>query len=144
MTDETDRGSPDDNNDGDQQQQQRQQQPDNTVQLGAARDEGVVEGRRLENERRTQITDLVLPFERQLGEGFVEFRDGLLTGDTSLEDARALLLAEIGKQSSPAGGDSVRVTETESEKFRDAAKIALQLRAGLIDPGERESLRTRR
>ena len=106
--------------------------PTDPTVLEAERQRGIDEGRVMENERRTAVEAACEPFKVRLGEGYRKFVDGLLADDkVDVEGARVKLLAELGKETQPAGNDA-QVIATSGEKFRAAAMIAVAHRAGLI------------
>lgn len=110
--------------------------PSNVVDIAKARDDGAIEGRKLEAERRKEIRGVFEEFRTQLGAEFDATRDSC-TEDTecSLEDARAILLKAIGKGTKPAGGDpDVGAGEDASDKFRIQCTEAIAVRAMLLKP----------
>lgn len=80
--------------------------------------------------RNQEITEAFTPF---LGrEGFSALHAECI-GDIAMsaEQARARLLAELGKGSAPVGGNRVESLDDERDKLRAAARDALLVRAGV-------------
>ena len=100
------------------------------VDIDAARGEGV----KLERARVAGINAVFAPYPQ-----FDTVRSKCLEGDHDENDARKLLLTELGKASAPAGADAVRTEAGEDtlDKFRSAAIISLSVRAGLATADER-------
>lgn len=100
----------------------------------AARDEGVAEGRRAEQERVKEINALFEQFPQ-----FDAVRSAAITDGSDIEATRALLLDALGKDSQPAGGDAVRVDlqDDATDKFIRAGTMAISCRAGTASDEER-------
>ncbi len=110
--------------------------PAPVIDLDTARGEGVA----LERRRVASINEVFAPYPQ-----FDAVRTTCLAGDTGEDEARKLLLVELGKTAAPAGADASRIEagEDATDKFRSAAIISLAVRAGVADKEQRaEVLKT--
>jgi len=100
------------------------------VDLDAARTDGV----KAERARVAAVNAVFAPYPQ-----FEETRAICVSGDHDENDARKLLLTELGKTAVPAGADSLRAEagEDSADKFRNAAIISLAYRAGVADDAQR-------
>jgi hypothetical protein len=89
----------------------------------AAKGEGV----RVERSRVRDINEAFAPYPQ-----FEAVRGKCIDDGLDIADARALLLAEIGKDATPVGEDAVRTEAGEDavDKFTRAASLSLAVRAG--------------
>ena len=98
------------------------------VELDTARGEGVA----LERTRVAAINAVFKPYPQ-----FDAVRATCIDGDHNEDDARRLLLTELGKNSEPAGSDAIRAGEDAADKFRIAASISLAVRSGVATDEQR-------
>lgn len=102
-----------------------------------ARNAGAQEALAAERERTKEIRSLIEPHTNSLGaERADELRNSLIDKGTSIDDARKLVLDELGKTTESAGGDSVRAGEAVEDKFRDGALESVMIRSGLVTDKE--------
>ena len=88
-------------------------------------------GARAEADRRASIQSSFKPFASQ--DGVADLQTAC-EGDLgcSADDAKAKLLAHLGKASTPAAGNHVVTVQDETDTMRDAAVNAIVARAGLM------------
>ncbi len=103
------------------------------VDLDTARDEGVT----LERQRVTAINAAYAPYPQ-----FDATRTACIDNGHGEDHARKLLLAEIGKNATPAGAEATRMEagEDSADKFRSAAIISLAVRAGVATDAQRAAI----
>ena len=103
------------------------------VDLDTARDEGVT----LERQRVTAINAAYAPYPQ-----FESTRSVCIDQGHDENHARKLLLAEIGKNTEPAGAEATRLEagEDSADKFRSAAIISLAVRAGVATDAQRAAI----
>jgi hypothetical protein len=101
----------------------------------AAREAGVAEGSQAEQQRIAEINALFVPFNGEHD----AVRSAAITDGTDVDATRALLLDALGKDSTPAGGDSVRIEagDDSTDKFIRAGNMAIAVRAGFATDEER-------
>ena len=95
-----------------------------------AREDGVAEGIAAERTRVAEIDALFAPF----GATHDAVRTAAIADNTSVEATRTLLLTALGANSTPAGGEAVRVEsgEADVDKFKRGASLAIANRAGIV------------
>jgi hypothetical protein len=102
--------------------------------LDAERARARGEGVELERRRVTSVNEVFAPYPQ-----FESVRSLCVKEGKDENEARRLLLAELGKSAEPAGADATRIAggEDSTEKFRSAAIISLAVRAGVADEKQR-------
>ena len=103
------------------------------VELDTARDEGVT----AERNRVTGINAAFAPYPQ-----FEGTRSACIDSGHDENHARKLLLAEIGKNATPAGAEATRMEagEDSADKFRSAAIVSLACRAGIATDDQRSEV----
>lgn len=102
--------------------------------LDAERARARGEGVELERRRIASVNDVFAPYPQ-----FESVRNACVASGHDENEARRLLLAELGKDATPAGADATRIAggEDATDKFRSAAIISLAVRAGVADENQR-------
>ncbi len=98
------------------------------VDLDAERTAAKGEGVEQERLRVREINEAFAPYPN-----FEETRRKAIDDGVPVDDARKLLLTEIGKGTVPVGSDAVRIDAGDdvSDKFQRAAEVALAVRSGM-------------
>ena len=108
---------------------QKDPAPSSVVDLDAVRGEGVA----IERRRIATVNDVFAPYPQ-----FDAVRNTCIEKGHDENEARKLLLAELGKDVTPAGADAVRMEAGDDgfDKFKRAAALSLSVRANLASKEE--------
>jgi hypothetical protein len=113
----------------------------------AARADGILEGRKIEQDRQDGIREAFSPYTGK--PGFDELRETCITNGLSVERSKDALLRYLSEGNQPLAGDrkdermtSISVGEEAGEKFQRGVELALSVNLGLEK--DREKVREAR